>query len=172
MAIIRLIAELEQATLSVATSDQRLTLADWLYETPYTLDQITAAAETVALMETYGRPLARRFWFQAFGEPVITPRQLAAIKQRAFEAGYRKRREEEEREGSPEEAAERMNATTVRLLACERERWKLKEDLDRAGETITQLRKERRAYWRREADCSTAETHAKNAKSKGAKGDS
>ena len=93
-------------------------------------------------METYGRPLAREFWFRAFNEPVIFPRQMREIRRRAFEEGYEKGRLEKESVRSGENC---IDSITQQLLDRQQECWKLKEELNQAHATIRQLRKERRA---------------------------
>ena len=146
-AIVQVITELEESTQVVGTVEQRTSLMRWLNNTCYTVKQIQAAKEIVACMETYGRPLAREFWFRAFNEPVIHPQQVHEIRRRAREEGYQKRLAEEQVEDQEASRKGYIDSISKQLLERQQECWNLKEELHQAHTTIHQLRKERRAAW-------------------------
>lgn len=143
--VLQLIAEVEQATQHAGMPDQRVDLADWLVRSSYTLRQIRSAAESVAVMETYGRPLAREFWFKAFAQPLVHPGRIRELCRQAYEKGRKEEKERAAKEAGPPG----IDPLTRRLLDVEKELMRLRAECEQLKARNNRLERENRALLRR-----------------------
>lgn len=101
--ILMAIAHLEDLAQHRAEAQHRAALARKLFDTPYTIRQIVAAAELVAAAETYGHPLSWQHWHTAFAQPTISAQRVAELRNAAWRDGYDAARKElDDAPASPE----------------------------------------------------------------------
>lgn len=152
--VLHIIADVERAKQYRGTQEQRVELADWLVHTPYSLRQIRKAAQSIAVMETYGRPFAREFWFKAFAQPLIDSRRIRELCRKAYEKGRKDGRKEIEAKNG--KSPDGMDPTAKRLLEAEKELMMLR-DGDRQQKTrISSLEREIRRLQRYSGESAAA----------------
>ncbi len=144
--ILQAIMHVEDATQLGAAPVQRTALFQWLAASRYSIQQIHAAAESVAVMETFSRPFALEFWTKAFAQPLIHPKRIRELCRQAYEKGRRKGQEA----GSSVPASSPVpEGLTKRLLEAEKEIMELREERDELKTRNSYLEREEKTLKRK-----------------------